>query len=461
MTAVSSSKDDFKTETSNISPGETSRTSGFDDIGQAQPDTKEHDYLTYDLISVDNRNIMYIEVNILIDRDSRRTSSPGLFITFLTFAGERITDRYAGEKIKQHSRVVKTSWSPKEDMQLGTIVKVKKSGKEVLVQWDKIEEKVNLLDLRLVAATEKLKQGSRVVKKSWIPKEEKPLGTITMVKTLRREVYVNGTRLRKREKEEGSRVVKIVWKSEDKSYVGTIVKINIPRQTACVRWDKQPDEKVQLYKLRLIGNYLTGVKHTNVTCDECYTYPLRGIRWKCLHCDSYDLCTVCYMADEHNVSHIFSRIQSEDSKGKEMPARFDVTLTGYAFALGIQENAEVSLRKDNRKRGVVLAIRDFDIEVQWLANHIKSQHNILELQCENTVVQQFYPDHLLILGKGFASDIFLVGCKILQDASDDKKNEQIQRETSQRLKTVREISVQMQSECLNRLRGQLSKCKFV
>lgn len=28
----------------------------------------------------------------------------------------------------------------------------------------------------------------------------------------------------------------------------------------------------------------------------------------------------------------------------------------------------------------------------------------------------------------------LVGCKILQDASDDKKNEQIQRETSQRFK---------------------------
>lgn len=49
MTAVSSSKDDFKTETS---PGETSRTSGFDDIGQAQPVTKEQDNYTYDLISV-------------------------------------------------------------------------------------------------------------------------------------------------------------------------------------------------------------------------------------------------------------------------------------------------------------------------------------------------------------------------------------------------------------------------
>ncbi|OPL33606.1 hypothetical protein AM593_02538, partial [Mytilus galloprovincialis] len=141
------------------------------------------------------------------------------------------------------------------------------------------------------------------------------------------------------------------------------------------------------------------VKHFNVTCDECYTYPLRGIRWKCLHCDSYNLCTVCYMADEHNVSHIFSRILSEDSKGEEMPARFDVKLTGYAFAFGIQENAEVSLRKNNRKRGVVQTIRDDKINVQWSANHEQSQHNILELQCESTVARQFYPDHLPILGK--------------------------------------------------------------
>ncbi|XP_071179857.1 uncharacterized protein [Mytilus edulis] len=498
MTAVSSSKDDFKTETSNISPGETSRTSGFDDILQARPVAKEQDYYTHDLISTEIQDKPRVQ---------------GYLSHFFTFAGERITDRYAGEKIKQQSRVVKTSWTPKEDMQLGTIVKVKRSGKEVHVQWDKIEEKVNLRDLRLVAATEKssrvvlmsrtiipsstvsemqvgknvnlrlldnapikkIKQGSRVVKKSWIPKEEKPLGTIVMVKTLRREVYVQWDQIEEkvnlhdirleysqpcanRAKEEGSRVIKILWTSEDKSYVGTIVKVNITRQTARVRWDKQPEEKVQLYKLRVIGNYLTdkiekgsrvvkktqttreeipfgtivninqstkevqvkwdkpeekvnpldlrlydnapsGVKHMNVTCDECYTYPLRGIRWKCLHCDCYNLCTVCYMADEHNVSHIFSRIQSEDSKGKELPARFDVKLTGYVFALGIQENAEVSLRKDNRKKGVVLAMQDDTIQVQWSANHKKSQHNILELQCESTVARQFYPDHLPILGK--------------------------------------------------------------
>ncbi|CAC5421436.1 unnamed protein product [Mytilus coruscus] len=502
MTAVSSTKDGFMMETLHISPGEKSRTDRFDDIRQAEPVAQEHDYQTNDLISTEIQDEPRVQ---------------GYLSNFSTFAGERITDRYAGEKIKQHSRVVKTSWTPKEEMQLGTIVRVKKSGKEVHVQWDKLEEKVNLLDLRLVdnaaekkekssrvvfisrtimrsstvssmqvgrnvnlrlldnAPIKKIEQGSRVVKKSWTPKEEMPLGTIVMVKTLRSEVYVQWDQIEEkvhlhdirlessqqcanREKEEGSRVVKIVWKPKDESYVGTIVKVNKTKQTARVRWDKQPEEKINLYKLRLVGNYLTdkieigsrvvkksqttreeipfgtivninqlkkevhvrwdkpeekvnpldlrlydnapsGVKHTNVTCNECYTYPLHGIRWKCLHCDSYDLCSVCYMVDEHNVNHIFSRIQSEDSKGKEMPARFDVKLTGYAFACGILENAEVSLRKDNRKKGVVLAIRDDEIDVQWLSNHKRSRHNILELQCEDTTTRQFYPDHLPILGK--------------------------------------------------------------
>ncbi|XP_063448005.1 uncharacterized protein LOC134727554 [Mytilus trossulus] len=483
--------------------GEISRKDGFDDIRPAQPITEEQDYHNYDLISTEIQDEPRVQ---------------GYLSYFSTFAGEKITDRYAGEKIKERSRVVKTSWTPKEDMQLGTIVKVKKSGKEVHVQWDKLEEKVNQLDLRLLdnaptekkekssrvvlisrttinnstasgihperkvnlrlldnAPIDKIEHGARVVKKSWTPKEEMPLGTIVMVKKARKEVHVQWDQIEEKvnlhdirlasdlhctnsEKKESSRVVKLLSTANEENCLGTIVKVNKTKQTARVQWDKKPDEKVKMVKLRLVSNYLTekiengsrvvkrsqttreeipfgtivninqfknevqvkwdkpeekvdpldlrlydnapsGVKHANVTCDECYTYPLRGIRWKCLHCDSYDLCTVCYMVDEHNVNHIFSRIQSEDSKGKELAARFDVKLTGYAFACGILENAEVSLRKDNRKRGVVLAIREDVVDVQWLTNHKRSRHNILELQCEVAEARQFYPDHLPILGK--------------------------------------------------------------
>ncbi|XP_076109064.1 uncharacterized protein LOC143077065 [Mytilus galloprovincialis] len=120
-----------------------------------------------------------------------------------------------------------------------------------------------------------------------------PLGTITMVKTLRREVYVQWDQIEEkvdlhdirlessqqstnREKEEGSRVVRIAWTSNEESYVGTIVKVNKTKQTARVRWDIQPEEKVKLCKLRLVGNNLTDkleigsrvVKKTQTTREE-------------------------------------------------------------------------------------------------------------------------------------------------------------------------------------------------
>ncbi|VDI60383.1 Hypothetical predicted protein, partial [Mytilus galloprovincialis] len=56
------------------------------------------------------------------------------------------------------------------------------------------------------------------------------------------------------------------------------------------------------------------VKH-DVTCAECFEYPLFGFRWKCLNCDSYNLCTICYMVDGHDLRHTFKRIEREDSKG--------------------------------------------------------------------------------------------------------------------------------------------------
>lgn len=55
----------------------------------------------------------------------------------------------------------------------------------------------------------------------------------------------------------------------------------------------------------------------------------------------------------HEINPFFiTQIVFSLSYRKEMPARFDVKLTGYAFACGIQEKAEVSLRRDNRKRGM-------------------------------------------------------------------------------------------------------------
>ncbi|CAG2256279.1 MIB [Mytilus edulis] len=318
----------------------------------------------------------------------------------------RLLDNAPIDKIEHGARVVKKSWTPKEEMPLGTIVMVKKSRKEVHVQWDQIEEKVDLHNLRLASSlhcttvNSEKKEGSRVVKVLSTSNEENCLGTIVKVNKTKQTARVQWAMQpeEKNEAEEGCRVVKRSQTTREEIPFGTIVNINQFKNEVQVKWDK-PAENVDPLDLRLYDNAPSGVRHTNVTCDECYTYPLCGIRWKCLYCGSYDLCSVCYMVDEHNVNHIFSRIQSEDSKGKEMPARFDVKLTRYAFACGIFEYAEVSLRKDNRKRGVVLAIREDVVDVQWLTNHKRSRHNILELQCEVAEARQFYPDHLPILGK--------------------------------------------------------------
>lgn len=48
-------------------------------------------------------------------------------------------------------------------MPLGTIVMVKKARKEVYVQWDQIEEKVNLHDIRLASSLNCAKRYYRIV----------------------------------------------------------------------------------------------------------------------------------------------------------------------------------------------------------------------------------------------------------------------------------------------------------
>lgn len=75
-------------------------------------------------------------------------------------------------------------------------------------------------------------------------------------------------------------------------------------------------EKLFSVKFFIKKLYHLGVMHSHVQCDGCKEHPLRGIRWKCRNCENYDLCTRCYMDDEHDFNgHRFKRIQSENAKG--------------------------------------------------------------------------------------------------------------------------------------------------
>ena len=51
-----------------------------------------------------------------------------------------------------------------------------------------------------------------------------------------------------------------------------------------------------------------GTKHLHVMCDGCRKDPIAGMRWHCLTCPNFDLCTTCYMTDKHDLEHRFERI---------------------------------------------------------------------------------------------------------------------------------------------------------
>lgn len=62
------------------------------------------------------------------------------------------------------------------------------------------------------------------------------------------------------------------------------------------------------YDLRIVDSSPTGVKHEGAMCDFCQQSPIFGIRWKCAECSNYDLCSICYHGDKHNLRHQFYRI---------------------------------------------------------------------------------------------------------------------------------------------------------
>lgn len=58
-----------------------------------------------------------------------------------------------------------------------------------------------------------------------------------------------------------------------------------------------------------------GVEHEGYICDGCYPPDrnewidcIKGIRWNCVNCFDFDLCTDCYMNDEHDKGHEFQRV---------------------------------------------------------------------------------------------------------------------------------------------------------
>lgn len=129
------------------------------------------------------------------------------------------------------------------------------------------------------------------------------------------------------------------WDNQDggEGHAGTVVEIGkppstgnsasspnpvdrTPDKTVIVQWDHGSRSNYRIgyqnaYDLLVFDNAATGVKHFNIICDGCKRHGIIGIRWKCLHCFDYDLCTQCYMGDVHDLTHTFRRYQMVNAVG--------------------------------------------------------------------------------------------------------------------------------------------------
>lgn len=50
-------------------------------------------------------------------------------------------------------------------------------------------------------------------------------------------------------------------------------------------------------------------EHRGIHCEECGERPIKGIRWHCLNCPDFDLCSTCESNTEHQKTHVFSKIK--------------------------------------------------------------------------------------------------------------------------------------------------------
>ena len=90
-----------------------------------------------------------------------------------------------------------------------------------------------------------------------------------------------------------------------------------------IGWQWKRSIKISLWgiavspDLVLFITIIAGVKHEGVACFACKQTPILGACWSCLDCEDHavNLCTSCYMADEHDIQHVFQRKDSPKVPG--------------------------------------------------------------------------------------------------------------------------------------------------
>lgn len=211
------------------------------------------------------------------------------------------------------------------------------------------------------------------------------------------------------------------WGKQDggEGHVGTVRNFESPEEVVVV-WDNGTAANYRCsgaYDLRILDSAPTGVKHEGTMCDTCRQQPIFGIRWKCAECNNYDLCSVCYHGDKHNLRHRFYRISAPGAQRCLVEPR---RKSKKQAVRGIFPGARVMRGVDwqwedqdggNGRRGKVNEIQDWSAAsprsaayVVW-DNGAKNLYRVgfegmADLKVVNDVKgQNVYKEHLPLLGE--------------------------------------------------------------
>ncbi|XP_064642010.1 E3 ubiquitin-protein ligase MIB2-like isoform X2 [Lineus longissimus] len=218
------------------------------------------------------------------------------------------------------------------------------------------------------------------------------------------------------------------WSYQDdgEGHVGTVVEIGkpgsttSPDKTVVVQWDSGSRTNYRVgyqgsYDLRIFDNAPIGVRHQNIVCDACKKQDVMGMRWTCLKCKDYDLCSQCYMADKHETNHSFLRIDYPGIPGVKVPKRngsVKITAKGIFTGAKVVRGPDWDWGiQDDGKYGKVLDIRGWDTEsgrsvacVAWQAGmtnvyRLGHKGKVDIKYISDGVGGTYYRDHLPVLGE--------------------------------------------------------------
>lgn len=75
--------------------------------------------------------------------------------------------------------------------------------------------------------------------------------------------------------------------------------------------DTEPSQGLKglLYHIAEADAKRKAYEHRGIHCEGCGEGPIRGIRWHCLNCPDYDLCSSCEADNGHVKTHVFVKIR--------------------------------------------------------------------------------------------------------------------------------------------------------